>query len=45
MGNETKENIILKAISPRDGNRNSGEPQRVDPAKLAKDLSDEIPFN
>jgi hypothetical protein len=41
---ETKENIVIKAISSRDGNSNSGEPQRADPAKLAKDLNDEIPF-
>jgi len=42
--NETKETVLLKAISPRDGNGNSGEPQRVDPAKLAKDLDDSLPF-
>jgi len=37
---EIKETILIKAIS-RDGN---GEVPRADPAKLAKDLSDEIPF-
>jgi len=42
---ETKENIVLKAISPRDSTGNSGEPQRADPAKLAKDLDDQIPFS
>jgi hypothetical protein len=41
---ETKENIVIKTISSRDGNSNSGEPQRADPAKLAKDLDDSIPF-
>ena len=41
---ETKETVILKAISSCDGNGNSGEPQRADPAKLAKDLDDQIPF-
>jgi hypothetical protein len=38
---ETKENIVIKAISSRDGN---GEVQRVDPATLAKALDDSIPF-
>ena len=41
---EEKETIIIKAISSRDGNANNGEPQRVDPVKLAKDLDDQIPF-
>src|SRR6516165_4543286 len=41
---ETKETIIIKAISSRDGNSDSGEPQRADPAKLSKDLDDQIPF-
>ena len=41
---ETKENIVIKAISSRDGNSNSGEVQRADPAKLAKALDDDLPF-
>jgi hypothetical protein len=50
---ETKENIVLEAISSRDGNAGDGA-QRIDPAKLpapvkkrtlADDLDDEIPFN
>ena len=40
---EEKDTIVLEAISSRDGSDNGG-PQRADPAKLAKDLSDEIPF-
>lgn len=48
---ETKDTIVLKPISSRDGNANGG-PQRVDPAKLPApvrrdrkdDLDDEIPF-
>ena len=47
---QTKETIILKAISPRDGSNNGG-PQRADPAKLPApvqrtlkdELDDEIP--
>jgi hypothetical protein len=38
---ETKETVILKTISPREGDNNGG-PQRVIP--MAKDLDDEIPF-
>jgi hypothetical protein len=41
---EEKDTIVLEAISSRDGNNNSGGPQRTDPAKLAKELDDTIPF-
>jgi hypothetical protein len=50
---ETKDTIIIEAVSSRDGTGNSGV-QRMDPAKLpapvarrtlADDLDDEIPFN
>ena len=41
---ETKDTIIIKAISSRDGNSDSGEPQRADPATLAKALDDSVPF-
>jgi hypothetical protein len=41
---QTKETVILKAISQRESGGNSGEVQRADPAKLAKDLDDQIPF-
>jgi hypothetical protein len=49
---ETKDTIIIEAVSSRDGTGNSGA-QRMDPAKLpapvakrtiADDLSDEMPF-
>ena len=40
---EEKDTIVLEAISSRDGSDNGG-PQRADPAKLAKDLDDSIPF-
>jgi len=44
---ETKENILLKPISPREGDNNGG-PQRVDPSKLpttvSKDMDDAVPF-
>lgn len=43
---ETKETIVLKAITPRDGSSNGGL-QRTDPAKLPKskdDLDETIPF-
>ena len=42
---QTKDTVDLKPITPRDGASNNGGPQRTDPAKLAKDLNDEIPFN
>jgi hypothetical protein len=51
---ETKETILAKAISSRDGNATgNGTPQRVDPAKLPApitkhtlkdDLDDDVPF-
>jgi hypothetical protein len=49
---ETKETIILKTITSRDGGGNNGSPQRADPAKLPapvkrdrkSDLDDDIPF-
>jgi hypothetical protein len=48
---ETKETIIIKAISSRDGSNNGG-PRRVDPAKLpapvqrtpSQDLDDDLPY-
>lgn len=46
---ETKEIIVLKPITSRDGSSSNGGPQRTDPAKLPKlspkdDLNDKIPF-
>ena len=46
---QTKDTIILKTITSRDGSSNNGGPQRADPAKLPRsadkdDLSDEVPF-
>lgn|SRR5215813_3354429 len=49
---ENKDTILIKPISSRDGVGNSGDPQRVDPAKLPApvkrglkdDLSDDILF-
>jgi hypothetical protein len=44
---ETKDTVILKTISSRDGNGSNSGPQRVDPAnlpKLSDDLSDDVPF-
>jgi len=43
---ETKQTIVLKTITSRDGNSDGG-PQRIDPDKLPKpkdDLDDEIPW-
>jgi hypothetical protein len=46
---QTKDTVILKTITSRDGTSNNGGPQRADPAKLPKtvdkDLDDEVPFN
>src|SRR5262249_54514181 len=44
---ETKETIVLKPITSRDGSSNGSGQQRTDPAKLPKlkdDLSDDVPF-
>jgi hypothetical protein len=45
---QTKDTVILKTITSRDGTSNNGGPQRVDPAKLPKpvdkDLDDKIPW-
>ena len=45
---QTKDTVILKTITSRDGTSTNGGPQRADPTKLPrsveKDLDDSVPF-